>query len=119
MGVYAAVIIIAALVTCPLQVVLIRLSLQRNHGTSGAVESRDEVVSEPRTEAEQAVKLELKEYSQDVDVIELRDKFNPYTSLYNCFVHMKREEGVKVFYWAYWVTLLSGVFSSGASVPAL
>jgi hypothetical protein len=67
-GIYAVVVVIAALVTCPLQVMLARLTLQRNHGTIVESENTSEV-SEPRTEAEQAVQLGLKEYSKDVDVI--------------------------------------------------
>jgi hypothetical protein len=58
------------LVTCPLQVMLTRLTLQRNHGTIVERESENSTgVSAPRTEAEQAVQLGLKEYSKDVDVI--------------------------------------------------
>ncbi|KAF5331453.1 hypothetical protein D9758_016340 [Tetrapyrgos nigripes] len=118
-GVYAAVVVVAALVTCPLQVLFVRLTLQRNHGTSGSGDGNAAEVSEPRTEVEQAARLELKEYSKDVDVIGLRDEFDPYTSLFNCFVRMKREEGVKVFYRAYWVILLSAVSGPGMSGPSL
>ncbi|KAF5341432.1 hypothetical protein D9758_014747 [Tetrapyrgos nigripes] len=117
-GVYVAVIVVTALVTCPLQVLLIRLTLQRNHGPCVEGEYVD-AVSGPRMEVEQVAKLELKEYSKDVEAIGLRNEDDLYTSLHNCFIHMKQEEGIKVFYQAYWVTLLSGVFSSGMSVIAL
>jgi len=40
-------------------------------------------------------------------------------SLYDCITRMKQEEGWKVFYRAYWVTLIFHVAGAGLSIPAL
>lgn len=94
--------ILSTLWVYPPEVMLVRLRLQRNHDTMVEGESPGML----STEADQAAKLGLKEYSETLDVMGFRDEFDPYTSLPNCFGRMKREEGLKVFYRGYWIIVV-------------
>ncbi|THU83233.1 hypothetical protein K435DRAFT_831519 [Dendrothele bispora CBS 962.96] len=98
----AVIMLFSSALISPLQVMAMRLTLQRNHGKK----IKEESDGQPQTQDEQAAKLELKAYSLDVDVMGFRDELDPYTSLYNCFIRVKQEEGWRVFYRAFWVTVL-------------
>ncbi|THV01011.1 mitochondrial carrier [Dendrothele bispora CBS 962.96] len=97
---YAASIILRNLTRIPLDVVSTRLMLQRYR--DGSTQS-----SLPEGEEPNASQLGLRKYSAYAKVIGVRSQSNPYTSLYDCIIKMKREEGWKVFYRGFWLSVLS------------
>ncbi|KAK7461980.1 hypothetical protein VKT23_008412 [Stygiomarasmius scandens] len=105
LALYLLAVLLTSVVLSPLPVMIIRLSLQRNHDYYG---ESDPLLNRPRTEAELAAQFGLRQYCQE-DVIGLRDEDDPYTSLFDCFNRMLHEESWRVFYRAYWATFFSQI----------
>jgi len=123
LALYLLAVLLTSVVLSPLPVMIIRLSLQRNHDYYG---ESDPLLNRPRTEAELAAQFGLRQYCQE-DVIgyvllplfecfklmrcarRLRDEDDPYTSLFDCFNRMLHEESWRVFYRAYWATFFSQI----------
>ncbi|KAF8554162.1 hypothetical protein OG21DRAFT_1497198 [Imleria badia] len=96
----------STVVLAPLEVIAIRLAIQRNH----AAPEFNSVAQEEEGDAEEAA-----EYSGiDEDVIGLRTEREPYVGLVDCAKRIIDEEGWSALYRAWWLTMLgclSGAFS--------
>ncbi|KAG9316573.1 mitochondrial carrier [Chiua virens] len=96
----------STIVLSPLEVISIRLAIQRNH----AAPEFNSVSQEEDGDTEQAV-----EYSGvNEDVIGLRVDREPYTGLIDCATRIIDEEGWSALYRAWWLTMLgclTGAFS--------
>ncbi|KAK7461968.1 hypothetical protein VKT23_008400 [Stygiomarasmius scandens] len=97
---YVASTLLDALLKIPLEVLFIRLSLQRYQEQP----TRSEASESENTSPSQ---LGLRRYSAYAKVIGIRTDTNPYTSLYDCIVKMKQEEGWGVFFRGYWLSVLT------------
>ncbi|KAF9227393.1 hypothetical protein BS17DRAFT_775408 [Gyrodon lividus] len=93
-------------ILAPLEVIAIRLAIQRNH----AAPEFNSISQEEDGDAEEAT-----EYAGvDEDVIGLRTEREPYTGLVDCAKRIIDEEGWGALYRAWWLTMigcLSGAFS--------
>ncbi|THU99964.1 hypothetical protein K435DRAFT_751561 [Dendrothele bispora CBS 962.96] len=105
LALYLVAVLLTSVVLSPLPVMIIRLSLQRNHDY---YDDSDPLISRPRTEGELAAHYGLRQYCND-SVIGLRDEDDPYTSLLDCFNRMLHEESWRVFYRAYWATFFGQI----------
>ncbi|KAF5367075.1 hypothetical protein D9758_003916 [Tetrapyrgos nigripes] len=106
LALYLLAVLLTSMALSPLPVMIIRLSLQRNHDY---YDDGNPLSTEPKTEAEQAAAFNLSEFSKDEEVVGLRDEDDPYTSLYDCFKRMLNEESWRVFYRAYWATVFGQI----------
>ncbi|KIJ49645.1 hypothetical protein M422DRAFT_225557 [Sphaerobolus stellatus SS14] len=96
---------ISTIILCPLEVIMTRLSLQRNHRDSDHYEAAQG----------EAVELEPEsEFAGSEDVIGLRDESDPYVGLQDSARRMINEEGWRALYRGWWITLLGGVLSGFA-----
>lgn len=97
---------LSTVVLTPLEVIAIRLSIQRNH----AAPEFNSISQEEDGDAEEAI-----EYAGvDEDVIGLRTDREPYVGLTDCAKRIIDEEGWSALYRAWWLTTLgslSGAFS--------
>jgi len=93
-------------ILAPLEVIAIRLAIQRNH----AAPEFNSISQEEDGDAEEAT-----EYAgADEDVIGLRTEREPYTGLVDCAKRIIDEEGWSALYRAWWLTMLGclgGAFS--------
>jgi len=93
-------------VLTPLEVIAVRLAIQRNH----AAPEFNSVSQEEEGDAEEAA-----EYAGiDEDVIGLRSEREPYIGLVDCAKRIIDEEGWSALYRAWWLTMLgclTGAFS--------
>ncbi|KIL00697.1 hypothetical protein PAXRUDRAFT_821382 [Paxillus rubicundulus Ve08.2h10] len=93
-------------ILAPLEVIAIRLAIQRNH----AAPEFNSISQEEDGDAEEAT-----EYAGvDEDVIGLRTEREPYTGLVDCAKRIIDEEGWSALYRAWWLTMLGclgGAFS--------
>ncbi|KIK67358.1 hypothetical protein GYMLUDRAFT_37460 [Collybiopsis luxurians FD-317 M1] len=105
LGIYVVVVIAATIVLSPLEVMAIRLAIQRNH-SSAEYNSVSQEIEGDADEAEFA--------GNEEDVIGLRSENDPYLGLTDCAKRMIDEEGIFSLYRAWWITLL-GVLGSVAS----
>ncbi|KAK7461967.1 hypothetical protein VKT23_008399 [Stygiomarasmius scandens] len=94
---YAASILLDTLWQVPFEVVFIRLSLQYYRDQAAQLNPENNFSGQWR----------LRRYSAYAKVIGIRPESDPYTSLYDCVAKMIREEGWRVFYRGYWLTVLS------------
>ncbi|KIJ61321.1 hypothetical protein HYDPIDRAFT_42724 [Hydnomerulius pinastri MD-312] len=96
----------STVVLAPLEVIAIRLAIQRNH----AAPEFNSISQEEEGDAEEAT-----EYAGvDEDVIGLRTEREPYIGLVDCAKRIIDEEGWSALYRAWWLTMLgclSGAFS--------
>ncbi|KAF9044967.1 mitochondrial carrier domain-containing protein [Panaeolus papilionaceus] len=99
-------VVLGALLLCPLEVALVRLSLQRNNGPE-ALSSSIVDTSEPATQPESDVDISIEE-----DVILTHPDSDPYTGLIDCFKRIVKEEGWTTLYRGWWITFLFGGFKS-------
>ena len=102
-GTYIFIAGLSTVVLCPLEVIATRLSLQRNHPTSATFETVPQDEAEPELQ-----------YAGSEDVIGLRNEFDPYMGFTDAAKRMVDEEGWKVLYRGWWVTLLAGVLGAFA-----
>ncbi|KAH0827824.1 mitochondrial carrier [Lanmaoa asiatica] len=97
----------STVVLTPLEVIAIRLAIQRNH----AAPEFNSVSQEEEGDVEETV-----EYAGiDEDVIGLRTEREPYIGLVDCAKRIIDEEGWSALYRAWWLTMLGclgGAFSS-------
>ncbi|KAF5393436.1 hypothetical protein D9757_000636 [Collybiopsis confluens] len=107
LGVYIVVMIAATIVLSPLEVVAVRLALQRNHASADYNSISQEINAD-------ADEQEAEFAGNEEDVIGLRSETDPYLGLLDCGKRMIDEEGVFSLYRAWWITLL-GVLGSVAS----
>ena len=104
--VYFIISLSSTVILAPLEVIAIRLSIQRNH----AAPEYNSVVQEEEGDAEYSA-----EYAgADEDVIGLRTEREPYVGLVDCAKHIIDEEGWSALYRGWWITMLGslgGAFS--------
>ncbi|KAG7440037.1 mitochondrial carrier [Guyanagaster necrorhizus] len=104
LAVYLLVVLVAAALLTPLEVMATRLAIQRNHASS----EYNSISQEVDGDAE-----DVEEFSgAEEDVIGLRSEGDPYIGLADCAKRIINEEGWSALYRAWWITLL-GTFSSG------
>ncbi|OAX43315.1 mitochondrial carrier [Rhizopogon vinicolor AM-OR11-026] len=98
--------LMSTVILAPLEVIAIRLSIQRNH----AAPEFNSISQEEDGDAEEAT-----EYAgADEDVIGLRTDREPYIGMVDCAKRIVDEEGWSALYRAWWLTTLgslSGAFS--------
>ncbi|PPQ77646.1 hypothetical protein CVT24_005473 [Panaeolus cyanescens] len=94
--------VLGSLLLSPIEVILARLSLQKNNGKTPALES-----AEFEEETDRAVRVEAEE-----DVILLHPESDRYRGLVDCFKKIVAEEGWITLYRGFWATLLFGAFES-------
>ncbi|KAF7315595.1 hypothetical protein MIND_00074900 [Mycena indigotica] len=98
-----AIILLSTGLLTPLEVITVRLAIQRNQSSS----DYNSVSQEVEGDAE-----DLPEYAGvEEDVIGLRTENEPYTGLVDCAKTIVNEEGFRALYRAWWVTIL-GAFAS-------
>ncbi|KAF9241275.1 mitochondrial carrier [Melanogaster broomeanus] len=107
LAIYFIVAVASTIILTPLQVISVRLAIQRNH----AAPEFNSISQEEDGDAE-----EVTEYSgAEEDVIGLRTEREPYTGLVDCAKRIIDEEGWRVLYRAWWLTLFGCL--SGALAP--
>ncbi|KAF7288693.1 hypothetical protein HMN09_01375300 [Mycena chlorophos] len=103
-GIYVGIIILSTGLLTPLEVITVRLAIQRNQSSS----DYNSVSQEVEGDAE-----DVPEYAgAEEDVIGLRNDAEPYTGLIDCAKTIVNEEGVKALYKAAWVTIFGGLASA-------
>jgi len=106
LGIYGIIAIASTFVLCPLEVISIRLSIQRNHANAqgfGSVEQEEEA---------DAATAQAEYAAPEEDVIGLRNEKDPYTGLVDCVKSIAQEEGVGALYRGWWLTMLSGIIGA-------
>ncbi|KAJ7579103.1 hypothetical protein C8J56DRAFT_336610 [Mycena floridula] len=93
--IYLAVAALSTLILTPLEVIIARLSVQRNADDQDSPEMDETAEYFAVTE----------------DVIELNDEEDPYLGLFDCARRIVNEEGIRVLYRAWWITLLGALAS--------
>ncbi|KAL0072434.1 hypothetical protein AAF712_000197 [Marasmius tenuissimus] len=106
LGIYLIILALATAIIAPLEVILTRLAIQRNHSSSEYNSVSQEIVGDTEETNEFA--------GTDEDVIGLRNEEDPYLGLLDCAKRILDEEGWRALYRAWWITLL-GTFGSVAS----
>ncbi|KAK1232326.1 hypothetical protein PQX77_004531 [Marasmius sp. AFHP31] len=106
LGIYLIILALATAIIAPLEVILTRLAIQRNHSSSEYNSVSQEIVGDSEETNEFA--------GTDEDVIGLRNEEDPYLGLLDCAKRILDEEGWRALYRAWWITLL-GTFGSVAS----
>jgi hypothetical protein len=102
LGIYIMVVIFTTSVLAPLEVISIRLAIQRNHASAEYNSVSQEVDGDE----------DVPEFSgNEEDVIGLRSETDPYLGLVDCARRIINEEGYKALYRAWWITLLGGLVS--------
>ncbi|KAH9028515.1 mitochondrial carrier [Lactarius hengduanensis] len=102
--IFLAISLFSTAILCPLEVISIRLAVQRNHESAEFNSVTQEKVGDTK---------DLPEYSPDEDVIGLRDDTDPYLGLRDCAMKIIDEEGWRALYRGWWLTLF-GVFTTFA-----
>ncbi|EMD33060.1 hypothetical protein CERSUDRAFT_87402 [Gelatoporia subvermispora B] len=102
--IYVAVQTLSVAVLCPLDVMVAKLAVQRNHAVSGHNSTEQE-----------AGDAALEEYAPDEEVIGFRSEEDPYLGFVDCFKKIVDEEGWKALYRVWWITML-GLILGGLSV---
>ncbi|KAJ3724552.1 hypothetical protein FB446DRAFT_638684 [Lentinula raphanica] len=105
-GIYVAVVLLTTAVLSPLEVMSIRLAIQRNHASA----EYNSVSQEVEGDTEENVEFS----GNEEDVIALRSEADPYLGLVDCAKRMVNEEGVISLYRAWWCTLLGGLGSAAS-----
>ncbi|KAJ4497077.1 hypothetical protein C8R41DRAFT_823200 [Lentinula lateritia] len=103
LGIYIVVVLITTAVLSPLEVMSIRLAIQRNHASA----EYNSVSQEIEGDAEDNTEFS----GNEEDVITLRSESDPYLGLVDCAKRMVDEEGFSSMYRAWWITLLGGLGS--------
>ncbi|EJD02710.1 uncharacterized protein FOMMEDRAFT_122738 [Fomitiporia mediterranea MF3/22] len=95
-SVYLGLAFVSTAIICPLEVMSTRLSIQRNHATSGFAP-----VAQEDTEANDVVYAGAEE-----DVIGLRNEDDPYVGFVDCAKRIVNEEGYTILFRAWWLVLV-------------
>ncbi|KAE9411429.1 mitochondrial carrier [Gymnopus androsaceus JB14] len=103
LAIYVAVVVFTTGILTPLEVISIRLAIQRNHASA----EYNSVSQEVDGDAE-----DVAEFSgNEEDVIGLRNESDPYLGLVDCAKRIIDEEGIFSLYRAWWITLIGGLGS--------
>ncbi|KAF9241552.1 mitochondrial carrier [Melanogaster broomeanus] len=98
LAIFFIVAVASTIILTPLEVISVRLAIQRNH----AAPEFNSISQEEDGDAE-----EVTEYSgAEEDVIGLRTEREPYTGLVDCAKRIIDEEGWRALYRAWWLTML-------------
>ncbi|KAL5495988.1 hypothetical protein ACEPAH_3117 [Sanghuangporus vaninii] len=109
LGIYLIASIVSVLISCPLSVVQVRLSIQRNHPP------RDYEIIEREGQAESSGVV----YSgAEEDVVSLRSEGDPYKGFFDCIRRIVNEEGYSRLLCAWWFDLVF-LWYSGLIMPWL
>ncbi|KAG0707328.1 mitochondrial carrier [Suillus ampliporus] len=104
--IFLVIALLSTVILAPLEVIAIRISIQRNH----AAPEFNSISQEEDGDAQEAT-----EYAgADEDVIGLRTEREPYIGLVDCAKRIVEEEGWSALYRAWWLTTLGslgGAFS--------
>ncbi|KAJ4483365.1 hypothetical protein J3R30DRAFT_3447989 [Lentinula aciculospora] len=103
LGIYIVIVLLTTAVLSPLEVMAIRLAIQRNHASAEYNSVSQEIEGDAEDNAEFA--------GNEEDVITLRSESDPYLGLVDCAKRMVDEEGFSSLYRAWWITLLGGLGS--------
>ncbi|THH30784.1 hypothetical protein EUX98_g3405 [Antrodiella citrinella] len=107
--IYAAIAILSTAILCPLEVIVTKLAIQRNHAAAEYNSVEQEV------EPDAVSSEEYSEYSgAEEDVIGLRHEKDPYLGLIDCARRVSQEEGWQALYRVWWFSMLVGVGSAFA-----
>ncbi|KAK7692748.1 hypothetical protein QCA50_004381 [Cerrena zonata] len=105
--IYLVIASLSTIILSPLEVIITKLAIQRNHAAAEYNSVEQEV------EGDDVATEEYVEYSgSDEDVIGLRHEKDPYLGLVDCAKTVAQEEGWTALYRAWWFTCLAGI--SGA-----
>ena len=119
LAIFLALALAGTIILTPLEVILIRLALQRNHATFGY-----DSVSQANGDAQEAVDyagsgedvircvlaVSPQTISTDIRSGSLRTEQEPYTGLIDCGKKIVEEEGWGALYHAWWWTMLGLAF---------
>ncbi|KAJ3988548.1 hypothetical protein F5890DRAFT_1570993 [Lentinula detonsa] len=103
LGIYIVVVVLTTAILSPLEVMSIRLAIQRNHASA----EYNSVSQEYEGDAEENVEFS----GNEEDVIALRSESDPYLGFVDCAKRMVNEEGLSSLYRAWWITFLGGLGS--------
>jgi len=103
LGIFIVAVILTTAVLAPLEVISIRLAIQRNHASAEYNSVSQEVEGDADENAEFS--------GNNEDVIALRNESDPYLGLVDCAKRMVDEEGIFSLYRAWWITLFGGLTS--------
>ncbi|KAH0589064.1 hypothetical protein H2248_004836 [Termitomyces sp. 'cryptogamus'] len=104
LSIFLVIVALSTIILTPLEVIAIRLAIQRNHASS----EYNSVSQEVDGDAEETAEFS----GAEEDVIGLRHEADPYLGLVDCAKRIIDEEGWTTLYRAWWVTLLGNVGSA-------
>jgi len=99
---YAVIVALSSIILTPLEVIVTRLAIQRNHASAEYNSVSQEVEGDGEN---------VPEYGGEEDVMGLRSEGDPYLGLVDCAKRMIDEEGWSSLYRAWWLTILGGVLA--------
>ncbi|PPQ82155.1 hypothetical protein CVT24_012556 [Panaeolus cyanescens] len=100
-------------VMTPLEVVLVRLSLQRTLEPVSQPASAGEDPSNAQSQVSESATVNEGDQVMEENVIETHSDDDPYTGLYDCLKRIVKEEDWSALYRGWWATVLfRGFFSS-------
>ncbi|KAH9839531.1 mitochondrial carrier [Rhodofomes roseus] len=103
-GFYLLAEILSTAIICPLEVIITKLAIQRNHAAP-EYNSVEQEVEDDGLDGE-----EYTEYAgTEEDVIGLRHEKDPYLGFVDCAKRIIEEEGWTALYRAWWITMLGGI----------
>jgi hypothetical protein len=100
---YAVIVALSTIILTPLEVIVTRLAIQRNHASAEYNSVSQEVEGDGEN---------VPEYGGEEDVMGLRSEGDPYLGLVDCAKRMVDEEGWSSLYRAWWLTILAGILST-------
>jgi hypothetical protein len=100
---YAVIVALGSIILTPLEVIVTRLAIQRNHASA----EYNSVSQEAEGGGEN-----IPHYGGEEDVMGLRSESDPYLGLVDCAKRMVDEEGWSTLYRAWWLTILGGILSA-------
>jgi len=101
-AIYAVIVALSSIILTPLEVIVTRLAIQRNHASAEYSSISQELEGNGEN---------VPEYGGDEDVMGLRSESDPYLGLVDCAKRMVDEEGWSSLYRAWWLTILGGVLA--------
>ena len=118
---YDIIVAFSAIILAPLEVIVTRLAIQRNHASAEYNSVSQEVEGDGENVAEYGGEEDVMGYVQQCSTllflssdfhIRLRSEGDPYLGLVDCAKRMVEEEGWFSLYRASWLTILAGILSS-------
>ncbi|KAH8080260.1 mitochondrial carrier [Cristinia sonorae] len=108
-SIYVVVAVLSTTILCPLEVIITKLAIQRNHAAAEYNSVEQEV------EPDAVSSEEYVEYSgAEEDVIGLRHEKDPYLGLVDCARRVSQEEGWQALYRVWWFSMLVGLTTAFA-----